>query len=344
MNINLNNMKNIFFICAVFAAWNSNLLAQQTGSIVFYNVENLFDTIDCDTTFDEEYTPAGKRAWNGYKYYQKLKNTYKVLANAGGVSGADIIALCEIENRKVLEDLVNKTPLQKHNYTIVHKESPDFRGIDVAFLIKSETIEVLKYEAIPVAFIFDTSKTTRDILYAKLLFNNDTLHAFVNHWPSRRGGQEASQPKRVAAATVLRAKCDSILNNDSSAHIVITGDFNDTPSNYAVNQVLAAQEAWDTINPLAMYNLSYQFAEKKQGTHKYKGHWSVLDQFIVSGNMLTAAGLSTSKSDVSIFSAEFLLEEDERYTGFYPKRTFRGLSWNGGYSDHLPIVLNFRSQ
>ncbi len=313
---------------------------------MFYNVENLFDTFDDSLKNDEEFLPEGDRFWNNYKYYSKLNNIYKVIIAIGGWNPPAIIGLCEIENRKVVKDLVNNTPLVKFEYQIIHKESPDRRGIDVGLIYRKELFQPLYYEAIPVNFPDNPESKTRDILYVKgIAKNSDTLNVFINHWPSRWGGQLESEDRRLFVASVLKAKVDSIFKLNPQSNIIITGDFNDYPDNKSINKVLNASQDYDQITDNQLYNLSsFLYKSKNIGTYKYQGDWDVLDQFIVSGNILDKKNkIFTSLDDVYIFNADFLLEPDEGYFGYKPNRTFIGYKYNGGYSDHLPtyLILNF---
>ncbi|MCK5169050.1 MAG: hypothetical protein KAQ75_04145, partial [Bacteroidales bacterium] len=312
----------------------------------FYNVENLFDTFDDSLKNDEEFLPEGDRFWNNYKYYSKLNNIYKVIIAIGGWNPPAIIGLCEIENRKVVKDLVNNTPLVKFEYQIILKESPDRRGIDVGLIYRKELFQPLYYEAIPVNFPDNPESKTRDILYVKgIAKNSDTLNVFINHWPSRWGGQLESEDRRLFVASVLKAKVDSIFKLNPQSNIIITGDFNDYPDNKSINKVLNASQDYDQITDNQLYNLSsFLYKSKNIGTYKYQGDWDVLDQFIVSGNILDKKNkIFTSLDDVYIFNADFLLEPDEGYFGYKPNRTFIGYKYNGGYSDHLPtyLILNF---
>ena len=314
--------------------------------IMFYNVENLFDTFNDSLKNDEEFLPNGTRFWNTYKYYSKLNNIYKVIIAIGGWNPPAIIGLCEIENRKVLNDLVNNTPLVKFEYQIVHKESPDRRGIDVGLLYRKEFFQPLYYEAIPINFPDNPESKTRDILYVRgIAKNSDTLNIFINHWPSRWGGQLESEGRRLFVASVLKSKIDSIFTSNPQSNIIVTGDFNDYPDNKSINEVLNASQNYDQITDNQLYNLSsFLYKSKNIGSNKYQGNWGVLDQFFVSGNLLNKENkVFTSFDDIYIFNADFLLEPDEGYFGYKPNRTFIGYKYNGGYSDHLPtyLILNF---
>jgi endonuclease/exonuclease/phosphatase family metal-dependent hydrolase len=311
--------------------------------IVFYNVENLFDVYDDTLKRDNEYTPDGMRHWNNKKFYKKLNQTYKVLISVGEWDPPSVIGLCEIENRFVLNKLVYETPLKKFNYKIIHQESPDRRGIDVGLLYRPDRMEVVSYQAIHIRFPFDTASRTRDILYVKALMNEmDTVHFFVNHWPSKYGGFMATVPKRAFVASVLKTHTDSLLAINPNTNIFIMGDFNDTPGDESVLEVLGARADTIGMKNMELYNLTYPLHENwKIGTHKYQGEWSVIDQFIVSKAMMKgSAGMRISIDGPKIFHPDFLIEDDGKFMGSIPYRTFRGAKYIGGFSDHFPIYVD----
>ncbi len=310
--------------------------------IVFYNVENYFDYKDDPETKDEEFLPKGKRHWDKYKYHKKRDKIAQVLIAAGGGKLPPVVGLCEIENRNVLEDLINYSPLKNQGYKIIHKESPDKRGIDVGVIYRPKKFTPLSYQAIPIHFTDNTKRATRDILYVKGKVKQDTLHLFFNHWPSRWGGQLESEPKRVFVAKVLRHAIDSLFDVHENPKIVIMGDFNDYPKNKSLSKVLKAQQKKGEAFSEQLYNLSYHFVnEKSPGTHKYRGKWGALDQIIVSGAILNAKnGCQSTIDNAHIFYFEKLLEKDESYIGYKPFRTFTGYKYNGGYSDHLPVFID----
>lgn len=310
--------------------------------IMFYNVENLFDTINDPLKNDEEFLPEGSYHWNGYRFQKKLKNTYKVITAVGGWESPDIIGFCELENRYVLERLIEYTPLRNQQYEIVHHESPDRRGIDVGLIYKKRKFQLIAHEALNVSLEDDPDFKTRDILYIKgLAFHTDTLHIFVNHWPSRRGGETTSEHKRVKAAETARKKIDEILSYDASANIVLMGDFNDYPDNNSINKVLQAKSIKEFQPNQDLLNLMYEKFENHEGSHKYQGHWGCLDQMIIS-NALTDSmqGLYVPQLKAEIFSSPFLLKEDERWMGMQPARTYEGFKYKGEFSDHLPIYTD----
>ncbi len=316
--------------------------------VVFYNVENLFDIYDDTLKRDEEFLPEGMRHWNNKKFYKKLNQTYRVLISVGEWDPPAVIGLCEIENRFVLNKLVYKTPLEKFNYKIVHEESPDWRGIDVGLLYRPDKMEPVSHQAIHIRFPFDTASRTRDILYVKALVNEkDTVHFYVSHWPSKYGGFMATEPKRAYVASVLKLHTDSILKDNPNANIFIMGDFNDRPGDKSVLEVLGARPDTLGMKNTELYNLTYPLHEDwKIGTHKYQGEWSVIDQIIVSRTLMTGeAGVRVSFDGAKIFHPDYLLEDDGKFMGTIPFRTFSGPKYLGGYSDHFPIYvdLEFKS-
>lgn len=323
---------------------NNNLPAQEQYRIVSYNVENLFDYKNDSTTNDDEFTPQGQRAWNYEKYQKKLSRISKVIAAIGEGQPPFAIGLCEIENEKVLTDLTRYSPLKMLNYQFVHFESPDRRGIDTGLLYQRTLFRPFHSEPIAVLFKNYPNSTTRDILYVAGLFcGTDTLHIFVCHFPSRLGGELQSESKRCDAATTLKAKTDSISTSSPNAKIVIMGDFNDYPNNKSMSEILKARMPKEgEIIPSELYNLTKRLDENPNiGTHKHQAEWGILDQIIVSGALLvTENGLSTTPISAKIFSADFLLENDEKYLNKKPFRTYVGFKYNDGFSDHLPIFLD----
>jgi hypothetical protein len=314
--------------------------------LMFYNTENFFDPFDDSlNTGDDEYLPSGDRHWTWNRYQAKLNNLYKVIVSVGGWEPPAIIGLCEVENRRVVNDLIWNTPLVKFPYGILHHESPDKRGIDVAMLYRKDIFKPIASIFIPIDFPDRPGETTRDILYAKGLLGGDTLHLFINHWPSRSGGQNETDNKRFTVSRILKLFTDSIMRVNPEAKIVITGDFNDGPEDASIHEGLAAATVNEINSTRQLVDLSSQFAGKAAlGSHKFQGEWTVLDQFIVSCVLLkTSDGLYCRKEDVHIFNADFLLERDDQYLGMRPKRTYNGFLYAGGFSDHLPVYLDIHS-
>lgn len=321
-------------------SFNSGIREAERFRIVFYNVENLFDYFDDSTTIDEEFLPRGTRYWTKQRYIDKQNNLAKTLMAIGGWEPPELIGLCEIENRYVLNSLTNFTALKSAGYEIIHQDSPDRRGIDVAALYRPDKFELLDYHFYPLTFPFDTASRTRDILHViGKLPNKDTLHFFVNHWPSKYGGEFETQPKRLYAAQFVRNKVDSLLNISSEASIVITGDFNDEPEEESIMTGLKAKSMKSNLTSNDLYNLMYDI-RYSAGTHSFQNHWSIIDQFIVSGNlMMSNAATQVYRQTAQIFDMPFLIVEGA--TGATrPFRTYQGPKYLGGYSDHLPILMD----
>jgi len=316
--------------------------------VMFYNVENLFDTMDDPEKNDNEFTPEGSRYWSEYRYKQKLSNIYKVIVAVGEWDLPILVGLSEVENRKVLEDLLNFTPLYKTDYKIIHYESPDARGIDVALLYRSELFKPINHKPVRVVWPASIGKgTTRDILYVSgTTQEGDTLHIFVNHWPSRWGGQMETEEKRMFVAKLLKTQTDSIFKLNSFANIIIMGDLNDYPTDRSLLESLKTNTSFEKIKSDKLYNLSYYLQEvKKLGTHKYDGQWGILDQIIVSGTLLdTTRNIYTTPDNAHVFSPDFMLEPDEKYTGKRVNRTYIGYKYHGGYSDHLPTYVDLKKK
>lgn len=310
--------------------------------VMFYNVENAFDTVNDPLAGDDEFTPSGVRHWNWYKYRDKINKIYKVIVSAGGWEPPALVGFCEIENRRILEDLIHHTPFSKYQYKIIHNDSPDFRGIDVAAIYREAKFRPASFRYIPVP-LAEQFESTRDILHIKgTLPSSDTLHIFFNHWPSKWQGEIQSRPKRIKAAQVLRHHIDSLFSRNPEASILVAGDFNDTPDSKSLTKYLNAKITLDSIHPLNIYNLSHHWKKISYGSYKYQGIWQIFDQFIVSGNLLAKnKHLRTSQDDAQIILYPFLVTEDERYTGTKPFRTYSGYRYLGGFSDHLPIILDF---
>lgn len=315
-------------------------------SILFYNVENLFDVENNSQTDDDEFTPNGDRHWTSSKLNNKLLNISKVILSASGWNAPDIVALCEIENKDVLERMVKYTPLSSVSYHIIHKESPDHRGIDVAFLYNPNSFYPLVYKHYPLKSNKDSIIKTREILYVSGIVNNkDTLHFFVNHWPSRYSGFLETKQERKTAAKLLRQKVDELNQKFRSPKIIILGDFNDQPTDESIADVLRAKGIENGIYNNELYNLSLRWQKEELGTLKYQLQWSVFDQIIVSAELLQSTnGLNTKPEYATILKHSFLLEKDEKFGGLKPKRTYIGYSYQNGFSDHLPVLLRLKKE
>lgn len=311
---------------------------------MFYNTENFFDTFDDPKTNDNDYTPGGELHWTNKRYAQKLQNTYKVIAALGEWSPPEIIGFCEVENRRVVSDLFSQTPLSQKKYSIIHFDSPDPRGIDLAIAYQSTMLKTLQEKYIPVTFPEPyQNHATRNILSVKFCYNNtDTFYIIINHWPSRRNGEKETENFRLMVAKILKNETDSIFRKNANSKIIIMGDFNDEPFDESIRYGLNANPINDHIKSNSLYNLSTNFTKAdKTGTLKFQGQWLVFDQIITSGGLLNAKkGLYTAPNQAHIFSSTFILKSDNHNLGFSPFRTYSGMKYTGGYSDHLPIYID----
>ncbi len=336
-------MKNYFLILVValfvLAACNEKKTKYTDVTLAFYNVENLFDTIDDPGINDEEFLPEGKQNWNTPKYLRKLKNMSDVLLSIDTLNPPAIIGLAEVENRVVLEELVAYSNLKNLGYGIIHKNSPDLRGIDVALIYRTELYQPEKNEWIKITFPHDSSYTTRDILYSKgKIFGDEIIHVFVNHWTSRYGGAEATEPNRKFLGALLKAKSDEILESDPDARIIILGDLNDNPTDASLTISLEAMPVSDVVEPNELYNISLAKFENGEGTLYYRS-WDLFDQIVVSGSLLKEeATVKLTSKDIQIHKPNWVLFEDNNGVK-RPNRTASGSRYYGGYSDHLPVYV-----
>lgn len=338
------NKKIVFFILLFLgltnSSWSQNPQERNAGiRLMFYNVENLFHPSNDSLKDDDEFTAEGARYWTFKRYYDKINKIGKTAIALGEWEPPAVIGLCEIENLQCLKDLVYESPLKKFGYEIVHQESGDNRGIDVALLYRPDYFKFISYHSFVLNFGPD-SRPTRDILYVKGLAGKDTLHLFVNHWPSRYGGQLVSAPKRDFAATVLRSKYDSILTVNPNAAIIAMGDFNDHPDDPSMFEILRAKKDTSSMVKGDLLNLIWQY-EFVKGTHKYQHEWGILDQFVVTPGLISGlSGLKSPIENAMIFDADYLMEEEKDGVGQITNRTYIGFKYHGGYSDHFPIYMD----
>jgi len=335
-------MKKLFLIILVIAVNFSKSQSQDITKeyiISFYNVENLFDTINDPLIKDDDFTPEGKKQWTSEKYQKKLNDLAHVISSLQ-TNLPDIVGFAEVENQLVLEDLIKTHYLNQNNYGIVHENSPDARGIDVALIYAKDRIKYIEHKTIPVPL--ETKYKVRDILYFKgAIEKKDTIHVFVNHWKSRSGGTEKTEPQRIQCALTLRSEIDSILTINNQANILVIGDLNDTPINKSVKETLRAD---NSKQEEALYNLMITYTENGLGTHSYRGEWSVLDHIIVSNSLLNPKSKIIVKDHKAhIFSADWITYENKS-GGKSPNRTYGGPNYYGGYSDHYPVYVILKVQ
>lgn len=311
--------------------------------IVSWNIENLFDTHHDSLKNDREFLPDAMRHWNYSRYKKKLADIARVITAVGEWNPPVLVGLCEVENDTVLRDLTRRSPLKELDYRYVMTSSPDLRGIDVALLYQRDLFKLLSSRSISIP-PFNQHRPTRDLLHVSgLLLTGDTLDVFVCHLPSRSGGAKESEPYRLHAAQILRTEADSILYKRLHPQVIIMGDFNDYPTNKSIQKVLEAEAPSPTLSPLKLYHLLARKAKSKDfGSYKYRGEWGLLDHLIVSGALLNQSGkFFTSEEKANVCLLPFLLIEDKKYGGREPFRTYKGMKYQGGISDHLPIYTDF---
>lgn len=308
-------------------------------TVAFYNLENLFDAEDDKHTLDDDFTPTGFKEWTVERYESKLKKLARTIVAIGKNENKYppvLVGVSEVENQRVIRALLDTAPLDKLNYRYVHYESPDERGIDTALMYNPKYFKMSSSEALPLLVdnLNGDRDTTRDILYVKGTLNNETVHVFVNHWPSRRDGGDVTEYKRLVAATVIKEKIKEIASTDADANFMVMGDFNDDPTSKSIQSLL---EDTTLYNPMEQLHFP-----KQRGSANYKKTWSLFDQIIISHNFLNYQKGTHSFSKANIFDEAFLKEKSGKYKGS-PHRTYAGSKYLGGYSDHFPVyvVLKF---
>lgn len=313
------------FLCLAFP-----VLAQDSFRVMFWNVENLFDTKDNPHKNDNEFLPDAVRHWNYFRYRDKLNKLAKGIIASGNEYVPDLVGLCEVENDSCLYDLTRRSPLREADYRYVITDSPDQRGIDVALLYQRGSFKLLQQQSIRIPHKRLKKGPTRDILHVVgKVISGDTLDVIICHMPSRSGGQAKSEPYRLLTTAILKQTVDSVMQVREKPHVVVMGDFNDYPTDKSMKKLCSDG------------HLRNLMKGKKDGTYRYRGEWGILDQFLVSENLVKKKGsIRTSSKKAQILRHDFLLEEDEKYGGSKPFRTYNGMKYQGGFSDHLPIVLD----
>lgn len=336
-------MKRLFILCiSLFALLSATVGQARLGvySVGFYNLENIFDTEDDpNNPGDDEFLPNGPYAWTPEKYQQKLKNMAKVITKAAREkcpAGPALLGVSEIENRRVLEDLVKTEPASM-GYEIVHYDSPDRRGVDVACLYNPRLFTLTSSHAYPYTLPDNPNFRSRDQLLVSGLLGGERFHMIVNHWPSRYGGGKSS-PLREAAAALTKHIADSIHAASPTDKVVIVGDLNDDPNNKSTKDVLQARRKAKQVTEGGLYNATWPLYDKGIGTLCYQGKWNLFDQIIISSNLLGEDRSTLKMWKVEIFNRDFLTTPEGKRKG-YPWRTFSNNSFINGYSDHFPVLL-----
>jgi exonuclease III len=318
----------------MFSFFKSSGKNKQAYTIAFYNLENLFDTVDDPKTLDDDFTPNGRKKWSKKRYKTKIKKLGNVIAQLGTKRSfytPAIVGVVEVENQAVLNDLVTSKKLKNHHYGIVHYDSPDERGIDVALLYKKELFEVVDSETFPLLLESDNGERdyTRDVLLVKGKLNGELIYVLVNHWPSRRSGEDITEKKRIKAAELNSFIVKKITTQDKNAKIIIMGDFNDNPTNISVKKHL--------VND-AFYNPMERLIQTGNGTLNHKKKWYLFDQIIFSKNFFNVESQKHTFKYAEVFDQHFLKIWDGKYKG-NPFRTYIGKWYKGGFSDHFPVYV-----
>lgn len=319
-------MRNNFFLFLLFFAVSS--VSAQSLTFVELNCENLFDYHDDEGKDDAEYLPEATRHWTKKRYWRKLNNIAQELLSTSDEGIPDLIALCEVENDSVLHDVTKRSLLRNAGYEYLMTSSPDLRGIDVALLYSPFSFAPIRSYSIRVNPVEDM-RPTRDILYAcGATITADTLHIFVVHMPSRYGGERYSRPFRKAVADRLCQSLDSIQRLSPDAQILIAGDFNDGPDSPVLQQICQH----------GIRNLTKEAKGQNgvRGTYRYKGEWESIDHILASPNIYNKV------ESARIHAPKFLLEDEKLYGGYRPRRTYNGMRYQPGYSDHLPLVVRLK--
>ncbi|MEA1785624.1 endonuclease/exonuclease/phosphatase family protein [Arenibacter sp. GZD96] len=332
-------------LCYVLPLWTHGQLSDtfQIRTIAFYNVENLFDTVRDTLIFDEDRTPEGKDRWTLERYKKKVTHIAQVLSEIGSditKTAPDIIGVCEVENRKVLDDVVQHPYLQNSDYGIVHFDSPDLRGIDVALIYKRAAFIPITFQkhGLLLINIDEEQKHTRDQLVVGGLLDDELLYFIVNHWPSRSGGEIRSKPNRLAAARLNKKIIDSIKKIEPSAKIISMGDFNDDPTDDSFKKILKTKGNSKQLTEKDLFNPMEAMHKKGIGSLAYRDKWNLFDQLFFTSNFINPDRTTYSFWKAGIYNPSYLIDPKGQYKG-YPLRTYAGGTYVGGYSDHFPVYL-----
>jgi len=314
---------------------------EQAFTIAFYNVENLFDTEDDPHIDDNDFLPTGKLVWTQNRYKKKISNLSEVIDQLGDKDGPEILGLAEVENEKVIKDLVHNEALKSKAYKYIHYDSPDRRGIDVALVYKSSVFKPFFQKAFEVRKKADNYFRTRSILLVGGIIGQDSLYIYVNHWPSRRGGASQTKDHRFAAAHKLKSLVDSLNLKHKNPKVIIMGDFNDDPSDQTISKVLQAGNDSECKGE-KLFDPFCKLEQAGDGSLKFKHEWNNFDQIILSGNLIHATHHFYVKKSAHVFHPIWMHYKENNSNG--PYRTYQGLKYYGGYSDHFPVYVHLSDQ
>ncbi len=330
----------LLLFCLIAILNSSAQPSYKMVAVGFYNLENLFDTENDTLINDEDFLPTGKNSWTEDKYAEKQANmAYAIsqIAKEHTAAGLSVFGVAEIENKRVLEDLSRQPALADRNYQIVHFDSPDRRGVDVALMYNPAHFKPLKSRAIPL-LVYDNGEReyTRDILFCTGLLDGDTFSFLVNHWPSRRGGEEASAYKRNKGAAVCRQIVDSLYRINPEHKVIIMGDLNDDPTSESIKVHLRAKYKASEVEKGDVFNPMWDYYNRGLGSNAFRDSWSLFDQLIFNSALMDKNAKGYRYHKAFVFNKQFLIQNFGQYKG-YPFRTFSGETYQGGYSDHFPV-------
>lgn len=337
-------MIKFIFNIQILILLSTNFMFSQTSHDTLYiaswNLENLFDTVDDPNKRDEEFLPTGKKEWTDIRVDRKLENLAEVISKMNNCKGPSILGVTEVEHQHLLDSMIVRH-FPDRNYKVAYAESPDNRGIDNGLIYNADIFTLKLFDTLRVDLA--SGYPTRYIFQADLINKRGmTLHFFVNHWPSRSGGEEKSRPNRIKAAETLRRRVETLFAANGNALICILGDLNDEPNNESIQNTLGTmflKKDMDIENK-SLYNLSSVSFENGEGTYLYRGEWNMLDQIILSSGFFTNERMQYIDDSFELFKPSFLLTKSGKYQGAATP-TFGGSKYLGGYSDHIPVGAKF---
>lgn len=329
-------MKRLLFVFLIPVLFSANKHQYAEHYVVFYNCENFFDTLDDPHKSDNEFLPDAKRKWDTKRYKTKLDRISQVIDSIPG-NLPDLVGLCEVEDKSCLKDLVQHPTLQKGNYDFLITDGQDVRNIDVALLYDKSVFKLQAHRFINATNPETPQNKTRDILLAHFKYWNENVYVFVVHFPSRIGGIEKTEPKRLYAASRVRSAVDSLQKLQSNAKILVMGDMNDWPKNESIEKILQAKN--DISKPGELINHFYKHHLNGEGTYYWADAWGVFDQILVTQSLKGGPHqLSYDPNSAAIYKGDFLLKANKEGVKI-PKKTYNGTKYTNGYSDHLPVYL-----
>ena len=340
-------MKKFIFYFFIFSAISASGQKLRNGSdyyisgIGFWNVENLYDTLNDIWKNDEDFTPEGINRWTGPRYWTKIDHLATVISQMATditPDGLAILGMCEIENKSVVQDIINSPHLKKRNYQFIHIEGPDIRGVDPSFIYNPLYFKVTKAVSYKVRLVTDSAHKTRDILVVSGLFSGEHLTVLVNHWPSRRGGEMLSRANRNGAAKIARHIADSVTKADPTAKVLIMGDLNDDPINECVKKYIGTYADLHLAKDDLYFNPMEEPYLKGIGTLAWQDSWNLFDQIMLNKNWIPGNYETWQYYKVRIFNKDFLKADHGNFKG-YPFRTYSGGAYTGGYSDHFASYI-----